>query len=366
MGLFSNPANWQITDSFQGQKGGINPVKAVIKYTSPLGFAGDVVKDELSPFQVNNSRNPGNVTVATNPQVAPQNTSGNQTNTTVGSGGGGSSFDPASVLEAQNAIDQANQLLSTFGGKRDIFNNNLTNTFAKYRDNLAQDFSRNQGQYQNSKTQTIQDQERANQQIRVMAGQKANALQRFLGAHGAGDSMAARQIAPYGVARQGQQMMNDANLTYGRNLSGLDNSWNQYNTDYQNSINDLAAQQENQRKKFEADLLQQEYGARDTLSKGQAALRYAQGGDSASARALREQALPQLYQILQQIDALGNQTVAPTVKDASYVAPELQQYNIDQNLQDVQGVNPSAQSDVSPYLQWLLKQKEQDQNFFGY
>jgi hypothetical protein len=360
-GIFSNPLNWQITDSFQGQSGGINPAKAFIKYTSPLGYAGDVVKDRIDTpsWTVDTNNAPtGNAGV-----TDPTNTGGGSTTTTGGSGGG--AFDWSSVTDAQNLVTQANDVLGRLGNQRNTFNQNLTYTYQQYRDRLGQDFNRNKGEYDTSKVQTLQDQERVKQQIRVQAGQQANALQRFLGARGAGDSMAARQLAPYGVARQGQQMQNEANQTYGRNLSGLEGSWNQYNTDYQNNLGDLASQQENARKKGEQDFLQQEYSARDNLSKGNQALNYAQSGNAAAAKALREQALPQLYQILQQIDALGKQDVAPTVTDASYAAPELSQYTVE-GAQPVQGVDQSAQSDVNPYLQWLLKQKEQDLQTFGY
>lgn len=309
-----------------------------------------------------------NVGQATNKTGANQtnNTDQTQLNTNTYGTGGGSSINWADITAAQDLVNQGNDLLSRLGNQRQIFTDNLNSTYQNYRDRLAQDYNRNQGSYNTQKTQTLQDQERANQQIRVQAGQKSNALQRFLGAHGAGDSMAARQLAPYGVARQGQALMNDANNVYGQNLSGLDTSWQQYGTDYQNNINDLASQQENERKKQEQAFLQQEYAARDNISKGNQAINYSKTGDAAAAKALREQALPQLYQILQQIDALGKQSVAPTIKDASYVAPDLQQYNVDQNLQNIQGVDQTAQSDVNPYLQWLLKQKENDFQTFGY
>lgn len=282
-----------------------------------------------------------------------------------GGGGGGGSVDWSSVADAQAMVDQANSILSRLASQKQVGLDNISGTFSNYRSGLEQDFNRNKGQYDLTKNQTINDQLTAKAGIDSKVRARANALSRLLGSAGAGDSQAALELAPYAAARTGTQLRNQVNQAYGKNLQGLDLNWNQYNTDYSNSLNDLTAQEANKRKELEAQILQQELDARDNMRKGQSALEYARTGNASAAQAIRNQALPQLYQILQQIDQLGRQDIAPVVKDATYSAPDLAQYTTE-NTQPVAGIDPSQASDISPAYQYLLKKQLEDQQTFGY
>jgi hypothetical protein len=285
------------------------------------------------------------------------------------SGGGGrysgGSFDPSSIAEAQDALNQANNLLGRLSGQRDTAVSNLTSSYANYRRSLENDYGRNKGDYTTNRNTTIRDNEVAKQGIDSKVRSRSNALSRLLGSSGAGDSEAAYVLAPYAAARTGTQLRSQVNQQYGKNLSGLDQSWNQYNTDYSNSLTSLADEEKNKRNQTLADFFRQEAEARDTSSKAEAALRYAQGGNATEARNIRNQALPQIYQILQQIDALGKQQVTPTQQDASYVAPDLAQYTTN-NMGDVAGVDPTLADNVDPMYQWLLRKQQEDNQFFGY
>lgn len=287
-----------------------------------------------------------------------------------GGGGGGGGYaapkvDPAAVMSAQDLIDQANFTLSQLGGQRSIFNSNLDKTFGNYRAQLDNTFGRNKADYTQNRTNTISEQQQAKAKIDQQVRQRASALQRLLGAAGAGDSQAAYELAPYAAARTGTQMRSEINNSYGKNLQGLDQNWGRYNTDYQNNILSLEDQKAQKRSEQEQAFLNNEASARENLVKGQSAMSYAQGGNANQARAIHDAAMPIIYQILQQITNLGAQQVSPTIKDATYTAPKLDQYTVE-NAGAVQGIDPAVGQDINPYYQMLLKKGEEDQQNFGY
>lgn len=281
-----------------------------------------------------------------------------------GSGGGGS-IDWASIAEAQDLLSQSQNLMDRLPGQRDVFNTNLANTYRNYRTGLETDFGRNQAAYQDNRTSTINDQINAKTRIDGQVRQRANSLQRLLGAAGAGDSEAARTLAPYAAARTGTQLRNQVNQTYGKNLQGLDQSFGNYKADYDNSLVSLADEEANKKRAFESDYLQKQFEAQDNIRKANSAIDYARTGNAQSAQAIRQQSLPALFALLQQIDALGQQQITPTAQQANYNAPDLEQYTTE-NAGNVGGVDASVQGDVSPYYQWLLRKQEEDQNTFGY
>lgn len=280
------------------------------------------------------------------------------------SGGSAPAINPADIMAAQDVINQANFALSQLGGQRNVFNSNLDNTFANYRSKLDNSFNRYKGDYEDNRKSTINEQQQAKSKIDQQVRMRANALQRLLGAAGGGDSQAAYELAPYAAARTGSQMRADINNQYGKNLQSLDQGWGRYNTDYQNNLLELSDQRENKRREQEQAFANTEAQARENLAKGQSALSYAQGGSAEQSRAIREAALPMIYQILQRITDLGAQQVSPVIKDASYTAPELAQYTTE-NANDVQGVDQQLAQEINPYYQLLLKKGQEDQSF-GY
>lgn len=363
-------------------------LKTVAKYTTP-GLAGvDVLKDRyqskaLPEFGATEfgtgllGLSNGSNTVSSNVNgnvYGPSFASPSQSDTSslnTGSGGsgygsgGGGSIDWASIAEAQDLLSQSQNLMDRLPGQRDVFNTNLANTYRNYRTGLETDFGRNQAAYQDNRTSTINDQINAKTRIDGQVRQRANSLQRLLGAAGAGDSEAARTLAPYAAARTGTQLRNQVNQTYGKNLQGLDQSFGNYKADYDNSLVSLADEEANKKRAFESDYLQKQFEAQDNIRKANSAIDYARTGNAQSAQAIRQQSLPALFALLQQIDALGQQQITPTAQQANYNAPDLEQYTTE-NAGNVGGVDASVQGDVSPYYQWLLRKQEEDQNTFGY
>jgi uncharacterized Zn-binding protein involved in type VI secretion len=310
--------------------------------------AGDVVSTSSTPAP-RTSANDSTAVLGTN--------TGNYT-------GSGSTFDPNDVAQANDIIAQANNVLSRLGGNRQSALDSINGTFSNYRNSLQNDYGRNEADYNQNKVTTTRQNEVAKNNIDRKVATRANSLSRYLGSRGAGDSSAVG-LANYAAARTGTQLRNDVNQQYGANLSSLDQSFNRYKGDYENNLLSLGDQERTARNKTEADFLQQQYDAQDRLRQGQAALNYAQTGNAAQARAMREQALPGLFAILQQIDALSKPQITPTVKDATYSAPELSNYTTE-NVQDVAGIDPAQADNVSPLYQYLLKRQNEDSSFFGY
>lgn len=295
----------------------------------------------------------------------PDPTSNFKSGAKYGAGGGGSVADPNAIAEANDLIAQSQNLLGRLSGQRTIGNDNITNTFGAARTGLTSDKNRVTRDYTDSKNQSTQQNEVAKARIDTQVRNRSNALQRFLGASGGGDSEASLRLAPYAAARTGTNLRQQVNDAYSGNMQSLDKSFGDYNADFDSSWADLDAQEKNKRNDLESQLLNQELGARDNLRRGQGALEYAKTGNTAAASQLRQQSLPLLFQILQQIDNLSRQEVNPNVKTAAYEAPELASYATS-NLQAVNGGEAPEASDISPAYQYLLNKQKADEDYFGY
>lgn len=281
------------------------------------------------------------------------------------SGTSRSTFDPTSVWEAQDALNQANWYLGQLDQQKQIFLNNLSQTYSDYRKKLGNQYSLNKADFQQSQKTANQNRVSANSQIDSKVRQRANSLQRLLGAAGAGDSEAALVYAPYAAARTGTQLRNQVNQQYGQTMQGLDTDWRRYEGEYNQSLADLEKQKSDQESAKMQEFLQKQYDLENQKRQAEAALAYAQGGNAAQAKALREAALPRMYQLLQEITALGAQKPTPTVADVNYAPKPVEQFMVE-DPGDIQGVDPAMADTTSPHYQWLLRQREDDNNFFGY
>ena len=298
---------------------------------------------------------------------------GNENQTQLGGGGAGAgggtgswSYDPQAVLQAQDAISQAQFGLDRIGSQNSIGMSNIANSFGEYRNQLSGQKGIDQRDYNTNRTKTIRDNELAREGIDAQTRQRSGALQRFLGANGAGNSQAAELLAPYAAARTGTKMREQVGRTYGENLQAMDTSWGDYENQYNGAMSGANRDEEQARKDQQAKMLNQQYTGQNALQQGQAALEYARTGKTAEANAARQASLQGMFQILQQIDELSRQ--APVNRQAvNYAAPTLQSYNVDQG-QGIAGGAPQDQvlSDtLSPSYQYLIKQRE-DQANSGY
>lgn len=283
------------------------------------------------------------------------------TTTAIGGGGGGS-VDWGSLAQAQSGYDSASSLLSRLPGLQATWKSNLDNAYGQYRNTLDTNFNRDQGAYQDQRRGTITDQQNKKFDVYGQVRNRGNSLQRLMGA--GGDSQAGLQLAPYAAARTGTKLINQVNDTYAQNLSSLDNNWNQYDTDYKRSVAELEAKKKNEEDAQAAKWIEMQQGAIQQQKQYEAMQYFAQTGDAAGARAIYAAAQPQINSLQAQADAYGKQTFANPIKDLSYNAPELKQYQTE-NVGNVGGIADNIQQNVNPYFQMLLKRSKEDQNF-GY
>lgn len=281
------------------------------------------------------------------------------------SGGSAPAIDWADVAASQEALNQANFQLGQIPGQRGIGLQNISDVFTNYRNTINGQKGINERNYNTNRTQTIQDNERARAAIDATTRQRAAALQRYMGAMGAGDSEAARILAPYAAARTGTKQREQVATEYGRNLSAMDTGWQDYLGQYNTQLQELAQQEKERRDALESELLTKQYEAMDRKRQAESALAYSKSGNAAQARAIREGALAGMYQILQQIDGLKKQYSSPVVaKDITYKAIDPATYNVEKNA-DIAGGAPT-QEQIDPSYQYLLFKNKDDQNIFGY
>ena len=365
-GLFSNPANWQITDSLQGQRGGINPFKAWLNI-NPIVKAGDAIKDSIesrgygSPNTVYTS-NAG--TTATNSSVLGDST---DTPWSGGVSSGSGSGRNSSGYYGDYTSDQVNNLNSQLG-QTDRLLASLGVTRDTGLQNIGSEYSKNVGRAQEGQNQFNRDinirrddntRNKANSldRINLDAENKYNAVMRMLGIKGAGISSAAQMVAPHLVAQNAGNQRADQFETFGRNARGIDIAQSDSDMKYKNLFEDLLSQKSQKENDFRQSMVNQEnelYGTRANL---RAQLDVANGGTGSAAyqdyndRLARNQVT---------LDDLVRAYAAPqyNVKAVDTNAPNLEQYTAD----PLAVVDPNAQdptaSEVNAYLPWLQRKEK--------
>jgi hypothetical protein len=218
-----------------------------------------------------------------------------------GSGGGGGT---AAVYN--NA--QADAELGRLPGQEAVGRGNILASYNAALQTLLNGRGSAERNYNTTRGQTIQENQTAKSNIDASVGRQVSALQRLFGARGAGNSSASSVLAPFSAALQGNQQRQQVQESYGRNMGALDNNWQDFLTQFDNSRRSLDDSKTNQ----ERNLLQ---GLAQTRQKLLSAK-----GDPALAG--------QINDLGHQIDSLGAlQVSAPQA--ANFEAPDLAKYNYD-------------------------------------
>lgn len=258
-------------------------------------------------------------------------------------GGGGGGYDPVAAANAayisqqQAAID--NQI-GRAGNQFNAGNQNVLNQYNQAYQKLVNDKALAQRNYDQSKQQSQSDNIKAKANIDQSVNQTNTGLQRLLGARGAGDSSAARILAPYAAGLQGNQQRQQVQDAYGRNMFNLDQNWGDTNTQFENSFGDLGTQKESNlranRNKYDT-LLGQLYQAKGQIDPNNRASWEARAND--------------LYN--QADSLLVNPTFTPKAVNVKPV--DLAKYDYTQNQApattsvDGQPVDPNVLQAIGPY-----------------
>jgi hypothetical protein len=216
--------------------------------------------------------------------------------------------------------------------------------------------------YNTSKDQTLQDNVATHGDIQAGVGQTANSLQRLLGAHGAGNSSAARVAAPYAAARTGAIQNNQVQKAFGRNQQALDTNFGDYTQGFNTGVKDLAHQRDTQTQGLESSIAQNKASLLSQLASiAQQRAQAKPGATQADVIAAAAPYQSQINQLGTQIDQLGQQYAQPVLQTntPAYQAPTLESYDYTKAAAPILNDN-GVSSNINPFLNVLLN--PQDKN----
>ncbi len=334
-----NPANWQITDTLQGQEGGINPVKAVLKYTTPLG-AADVVKDTYES-QIANIGATSFPTDDTQQQPVTSVLSATDEQS-AGIDGGYDAEAAQRAAETSDALrayaDRENALRALLGRAGTTRQTGLTKIGDEYTANKTTGLAGYEDQRVFNTKDRLSNVDRINQKAQT----GYNSLRRILGMSGSANQSAKLGIGQ-AVSKVASQDRAGAFDTSGRNERGIDIAQNTWLTD----LNKRKADAEYN---LEQDILGQEqdiYGDLGTIAGQRAQL---QGGNYDAIAAAQA---PYQAEISNRDNILSGlyEKYRPTL-NAVAERPELGKYTVDRAAINA---NQQQAGDYSPYSQLLRK-----------
>lgn len=375
-----NPANWQLTDTLQGQQGGFtNPLAGVSTPVSQLGGLGGSNVGSVSNLSApsNTSDSPyegqmyydnGSVYSYRNGQWVAGNgqTNANDTgvlgtsNTRLGGGSTAPAYDPGTIALYDNQIGTANSALGRIGNQREIGLGNINKSYDEATGQLAGDRSAAEGAYNLQKDRTGQDYTNTRSSIRSDAGNQFGSIQRLLGSKGAGRSSAAQVLAPFAVGKEAASRFGQVQNQFGRNQQDMDTSYATTTGQFDDYATQLENDKEQKRKDLESGLASTETGLQDQIA--QLNLKRANEMGTPLATALQAIAPQQsrIQQLLNSIDEYGRNTSVALKGRGTYQAPELAQYNYSRfDAPQLQGGGYDPQADyVSPLTSLLKKDKK--------
>lgn len=272
-----------------------------------------------------------------------------------GSGGTSSSVDPQALAMYDQGIGQTNSALERLLAQQNVGQQNIEGDYNTGLKGLNTTRARTETDYNENKINTTKENIAANSNIDFNTGRQANSLQRLLGSRGAGSSSAARVAAPYAAALQGSQQRDQVKDAFTQNMTGLDKSWNLFDEDWRNSLDDLGRQKKQNESALESDILSRRSSLLQTLAELQSQRQLAAGGNAAASVAAAQPYLNQINGLQDQIVGLGARYQGKVnAKAPVYAAPDLAKYDYD-SAGAARFNNTSALTDtVNPYLSVLL------------
>jgi hypothetical protein len=277
------------------------------------------------------------------PQVLADPTSTDGGTPTDTSSGGGATYSTNSVAPTVNLASLAaiNDQINRLGNQQTIGTDNINRSYQAGYDSLYNGQQQAQGQYDTTKSRSQQDNVDTKAQIDTGVRNGLTGLQRLLGAAGAGNSSAARVLAPYAAGFEGNQQRQQVNKTYDRNMSDLDTGWNATQNQYKEKFGSLESDKQNKLN----SLLQNLAATRANLL---AQKQQVSGGNyTADINALNNQ-----------VDSLGQVSVFDPGK-VDYTPAAQGKYTYDQAQAPTSDPNQAGAASNLGVYNYLLKDKKQ-------
>ncbi len=359
-GLFSNPANWQLTDTLQGQRGGINPLKAAVKYGGGiLTIGGDAIKDAYQSRGSNagttsTPKSEGNTANNQNPAGWVL---GDTAYTSNSSGGYSNGYTSEDVNNINSQLSRTDALLNSLGVTRGVGLQNIENEYGKNVDrarNGQEQFNRDLNIRRDDNSR---NKENSLNRINTDAENKYNSVMRMLGIRGAGMSSASQVLAPHAIAQMAGNQRADQFDTYGRNDRGITIAQQDSDLKYKNLFDDLLGQRNTKRNDFEQDIINQQNDIYGTQANLRAQLDAANGGTGKMAYQEYNDRLGRNQVTLDDL-IRASQTPAYNYQAVDTTAPNLDQYTADPLAVEAQGADDPTASEVNAYLPWLQRKQK--------
>jgi hypothetical protein len=363
-----NPANWQIVNAMQNQKGGdFTPgfslgVSKVARNVVPGGFGIQNGKVVTVP-QVNGSSTstPNNPTNGGGSDKEPQNPAGwvlgDSTYNSNSSGGYSNGYTSDDVNNINSQLSRTDALLNSLGVTRGVGLQNIENEYGKNvgRARAGQDqFNRDLNIRRDDNSR---NKENSLNRINTDAENKYNSVMRMLGIRGAGMSSASQVLAPHAIAQMAGNQRADQFDTYGRNDRGITIAQQDSDLKYKNLFDDLLGQRDTKRNDFEQSIINQQNDIYGTQANLRAQLDAANGGTGKMAYQEYNDRLGRNQVTLDDL-IRASQTPAYNYQAVDTTAPNLDQYTADPLAVEAQGVDDPTASEVNAYLPWLQRKQK--------
>jgi hypothetical protein len=248
-----------------------------------------------------------------------------------GGGGGGTSAAEAqaraqALFAIENGLTSANDAMGRLDSQYRTGIGNIGRDYQDAYNRLTGQQQIGQRNYEQGRVGQLNEYQSLKSNNNTNARGWLDSARRTLGTQGAGGGSAAR----YGVPFEAMQMAEGANAgaqaINNRNISSLDQSWQDAEDQFKNSQNDLTRQREQGTRDYRSQIEQQRAELLNTIATLTGQRTIANGGDYQSALAASQPYTSRIQGILSKIDGLA---ATPRIREqqVTIAKPDLAQYN---------------------------------------
>ena len=280
---------------------------------------------------------------------------------TGGTGGSGrASYNPADIAYLD---DQIARLQRQHGSADTALNNGLTQLQDSY-DKEVQGAKTKQNQamqdFTTKETDTTRAKDSALTRTNENARTLAEGLRRRLGLASGSGSSAFQFAAPGAVAKMATENRTGVLENFGTNFRDLNTARERTKTQFEQMLEDLAAQKKTRESDFRAGILEKKNQISNSLAEVARQKALALGGGYAQAKAAMAPYVGQIDSRQAEIDGLFNKFRTPFVQKAVDTSmPTLRDYMVDRA--NIKAGQPGPQDPTAPYKDPFGIKKEEDQ-----